>query len=123
MNIAESNHNATDLGRPLHGYRAGHQILPKSLIRLALQVKGSENFGLGLELDLNAQKSSHRKVVHAVGVDDDVRAVRLEDEYRVFDDEVLLAVGPPVDVRPIHLVPGISDHYMLVGHLQRSYRW
>jgi hypothetical protein len=62
-------------------------------------------------------------VVHAVGVDDDVRAVRLEDEYRVFDDEVLLAVGPPVDVRPIHLVPGISDHYMLVGHLQRSYRW
>ena len=32
MNIAKSNHNATDLGRPLHGYRSGHQIVPKSLM-------------------------------------------------------------------------------------------
>jgi hypothetical protein len=31
-------------------------------------------------------------VMHALGVDDDVSAVRLEDEYRVFDDEVLVAV-------------------------------
>ena len=55
MNIAESNHNATDLGRPLHGYRSGHQIVPKSLMRLALQVTGSENFRLMLAGDADAR--------------------------------------------------------------------